>query len=66
MAKAGAICYGIDQSPKIFFGQFTGIFIQSSSKNEPLIFLQFIKKKGDGTWEKLSTREGKTVKFSLE
>jgi hypothetical protein len=42
------------------------MFIQSSSKSEPFIFLQFIRKKGDGTWEKLSTREGKTVKCSLE
>ncbi|MCK4284766.1 MAG: hypothetical protein KAX18_01135, partial [Candidatus Lokiarchaeota archaeon] len=28
--------------------------------------MKFIKKKGDGSWEKLSTREGKTIKVSLE
>ncbi len=49
-----------------FFGQSTGMFIQSSFKSEPFIFLQFIRKKGDGSWEKLSKREGKTVKCSLE
>ncbi len=42
------------------------MFIQSSSKSEPFIFMKFIKKKGDGSWEKLSTREGKTIKVGLE
>lgn len=42
------------------------MFIQSSSKCEPFIFMKFIKKKGDGSWEKLSTREGKTIKLGLE
>lgn len=30
------------------------------------MFLQFIKKKGDGTWEKLSSGEGKKIKCNLE
>lgn len=42
------------------------MFIQSSSKNEPYIYLTFIKKKENGSWEKLSTGEGKTIKCSLE
>ncbi len=42
------------------------MFIQSSSKRESFIFMKFIKKKGDGSWEKLSTREGKTIKVGLE
>jgi hypothetical protein len=42
------------------------MFIQSSSKSEAFIFMKFIKKKGDGSWEKLSTREGKTIKVGLE
>jgi hypothetical protein len=42
------------------------MFIQSSSKSESFIFLQFIKKKGDGSWEKLSKREGKTIKCGME
>ena len=55
-----------DRHNQSFFGQSTGMFIQSSSKNEPFIFMKFIKKKGDGSWEKLSTREGKTIKVGLE
>jgi len=42
------------------------MFIQSTSRSEPFIFLKFIKKKEDGSWEKLSIREGKTVKCGLE
>lgn len=42
------------------------MFIQSSSKSEPFIFLKFIKKKGNNLWEKLSTGEGKTIKCGLE
>ncbi|MFX1375167.1 MAG: hypothetical protein ACFFA0_05090 [Promethearchaeota archaeon] len=55
-----------DKHNQSFFGQSTGMFIQSSSKNDPFMFLQFIKKKEDGTWEKLSMKEGKTIKCSLE
>jgi hypothetical protein len=49
-----------------FFGQSTGMFIQSTSKEEAFIFLQFIKKKHDRVWEKTSLREGKRVKCNLE
>jgi hypothetical protein len=56
----------VDNHNQSFFGQSTGMFIQSSSKNESFFFLQFIKKKGDGSWEKPSLREGKRVKFGLE
>jgi hypothetical protein len=42
------------------------MFIQTSSKSESFIFLRFIKKKNDGTWEKLSNGEGKTIKCGLE
>lgn len=49
-----------------FFGQSTGMFIQSTSKEEPFIFLQFIKKKQDRVWEKTSLREGKRIKCNLE
>ncbi len=56
----------VDKHNQSFFGQSTGMFIQSSSKSESFIFIQFIKKKGDGSCEKLSKREGKTVKCSLE
>lgn len=49
-----------------FFGQSTGIVFQSSSKAEPHIFIRCIKKKRDGSWEKYSLGEGKTIKCSLE
>ncbi|MFX1321978.1 MAG: hypothetical protein ACFFAQ_10065 [Promethearchaeota archaeon] len=49
-----------------FFGQSTGLTIQSTSKTEPFIFLKCIKKRGDGAWEKPSKGEGKTVKCNLD
>ncbi len=41
-----------DNHNQSFFGQSTAMFVQSSSKNEPFIFMKFIKKKGDGSWER--------------
>ena len=55
-----------DKHNKSFFGQSTGMFLQSSSKTDPFIFFRFIKKKESGTWEKPSLGEGKTIKCSLE
>ena len=55
-----------DNHNQSFFGQSTGMFIQSSLKTDPFLFMKFIKKKGDGSWEKLSTKEGKTIKVGLE
>ena len=51
---------------QIFFGQATGLTINSPSKDEAFIFLKCIKKKPDGTWEKPSQGEGKTIKLSLD
>jgi hypothetical protein len=56
----------VDSHSKSFFGQSTGMIIQSSSKSEPFIFFKFLKKKEDGSWEKLSNGEGKTIKCGLE
>jgi len=55
-----------DKHNKSFFGQSTGMFLQSSSKTDPFIFFRFIRKKENGTWEKPSLGEGKTIKCSLE
>jgi len=55
-----------DTHSQSFFGQSTGLTIQSSLKTEPFIFLKCIKKRGDGTWEKPSKGEGKTVKCNLD
>ncbi len=56
----------VDKHSQSFFGKSSGLTIQSSSKNEPFIFLKCIKKKGDGFWEKPSKGEGKTIKCSLD
>jgi len=55
-----------DSHSQSFFGQTTGITINSPSKSENYIFIKCIKKKPDGTWEKPSLGEGKTIKVSLE
>ncbi len=51
---------------KSFFGQMAGLIVQTSSKEQPYIFLQCIKKKADASWEKPSQGEGKKVKLNLE
>lgn len=51
---------------KEFFGSSTGILFDSDQWSSPTIFLTLIKKKEDGSWEKPSQNEGKTVKFTLE
>jgi hypothetical protein len=51
---------------KSFFGQNTGIILTSWSKYEPHIFLNCIKLKPNGVWEKLSDNEGKIIKLSME
>ena len=55
-----------DNHSQSFFGQTTGITINSPSKSENYIFMKCIKKKQDGSWEKPSMGEGKTIKISLE
>ena len=55
-----------DKHNQSFFGQATGLTIQSGSKNDPYFFLKCIKKKNGGIWEKPSKGEGKTFKCSLE
>lgn len=56
----------VDKHSQSFFGQSTGITIQSSSRNEPYLFFKCIQRKADGTWEKPSQGEGKTIKCNLE
>jgi len=56
----------VNSHSKSFFGQNTGLILQSSSKKDPYIFFQCIKKKANGIWEKPSKGEGKIIKFSLE
>jgi hypothetical protein len=56
----------MDSHSKSFFGQNTGLILQSSSKHEPYIFFQCLRKKPNGSWEKPSQGEGKIIRFSLE
>jgi len=56
----------VDNHNYSFFGQKFAIIFQSSSKEQPAIFFQFIKTKTDSSWEKPSLGEGKKTKFSLE
>ena len=56
----------VDKHSQSFFGQSTGLTIRSSSKTEPFIFLKCFKKKPDGSWEKPSLGEGKTIKCNLD
>ena len=55
-----------DTHSKSFFGQKTGIIVSSPAKNVPHIFLSCLNRKADGSWEKPSQKEGKTVRLSLE
>ncbi|NVM19204.1 MAG: hypothetical protein HWN80_15940 [Candidatus Lokiarchaeota archaeon] len=55
-----------DSHLKTFFGQNTGIIVSSFSSSDPFTFIHCFKKKPNGIWEKPSSREGKSIKFSLE
>jgi len=55
-----------DSHNKSFFGQSTGVILQSPSKTESSIYFQCIKRKSNGKWEKPSKGEGKNIKCSLE
>ncbi len=49
-----------------FWGQSTGMTLESNAKEDPFIFLKCIKKKSDGSWEKFKQGEGKAIRISLE
>ena len=55
-----------DTHSKSFFGQNTGLIVNSSSKTDPYFFIRCIKKKSGGSWEKPSSGEGKVIKCSLD
>ena len=56
----------VDKHSQSFFGQSTGLTLLSSSKSDSFIFLKCINKKPDGSWEKPSLGEGKTIKCNLD
>ncbi|MFX1452974.1 MAG: hypothetical protein ACFFCM_19210 [Promethearchaeota archaeon] len=55
-----------DFHTKTFYGQKTSVRITSPTKQVPYIFLSCIGRKTDGSWEKPSEGEGKTVRLSIE
>lgn len=56
----------VDKHSQSFFGQSTGLTVQSSSKAESHIFIKCTQRKPDGKWEKPSQGEGKTIKLQLD
>ncbi len=56
----------VDKHDKIFFGQNSAISVVTFAKEEPYFLLRCIKKKSDGSWEKPSKGEGKSVRLSLD
>lgn len=56
----------VDSHSKSFFGQNTGIIVSSFSCSDPFTFIHCFKRKSNGIWQKPSSKEGKSIKFSLE
>jgi len=55
-----------DYHTKTFYGQKSSIILTSPSKSVSYIFLSIFNRKEDGTWERTSKGEGKTVKITIE
>jgi len=51
---------------KTFYGQKTSLRVTSPSKQVPYIFLSCLNRRDDGSWERPSEGEGKTVRLSIE
>ena len=56
----------VDYHTNTFYGQKSSIILTSPSKSVSYLFLSCINRKSDGTWEKPSQGEGKTVKITIE
>ncbi|MFX1361756.1 MAG: hypothetical protein ACFE8T_15605 [Promethearchaeota archaeon] len=56
----------VDKHSQSFFGQSTGLTLLSSSRSDPYLYFKCIQKKQNGSWEKPSAGEGKTIKCSLD
>jgi hypothetical protein len=48
-----------------FFGQKTGLIVNSADWSEAYMYLRFIKKKANNSWEKPSNKEGKVIKINI-
>ena len=51
---------------KSFFGQDAGLILSTSSLYDDFIFVRLIKRNLNGSWEKPSKHEGRSIKLSLE
>ena len=56
----------VDFHTKTFFGQKSSLTVSSPARTVTYIFLSCANRKDDGTWEKTSKGEGKTVKLTIE
>jgi len=56
----------MDNHNYAFWGQSTGMTLESAGKEDAFIFFKCIKKKSDGSWEKFKKGEGKAIRISLE
>ncbi len=56
----------VDKHSQSFFGQSTGLTLLSSSRSDPYLYFKCIQKRQDGSWEKPSAGEGKTIKCNLD
>ncbi|MGB5909646.1 MAG: hypothetical protein WBH31_00495 [Promethearchaeia archaeon] len=56
----------VDKHSQSFFGQSTGLTLLSSSRSDPYLYFKCIQKKQNGSWEKPSAGEGKTIKCNLD
>jgi hypothetical protein len=48
-----------------FFGQKTGVLFDSGDWSDQCVYIRFLKKKDNGTWEKPSAKEGRSIKINL-
>ena len=55
----------MDHHRQSFFGQKTGLLLDSANITDAFIYLRFLQKKPSGQWEKPSLKEGKNIKVNL-
>ncbi|MFX0077478.1 MAG: hypothetical protein ACFE96_18700 [Candidatus Hermodarchaeota archaeon] len=55
-----------DKHLQNFFGNHTTMFVRSTSKEDPFVFLQFISKRSNGFWQNPSIGEGLLLRCNLD
>ncbi len=55
----------MDRHDVSFFGQKTALIVSSPSKSDPFVYVRFLRKKPDGSWEKPSQKEGLVIKLNI-